>query len=450
MRRGEAMRYAMTRRGFLATGALAAAHAATGCATNPVTGQTQLMMISEQQEVALDRKNSPHQFSADYGSAADSQLNAYLNTVGYGLASRSHRPAVPYSFRMVNATYVNAYAFPGGSIAATRGILLELNNEAELAALLGHELGHVNARHTAARMSTAMLTQLAVAGLAVAAASRDESLGSLAAGLGGIGAGLLLASYSRDDERQADALGMEYMTRAGYDPSGMVGLMEVLRSMHREKPSALETMFATHPMSDERYATAVNRANGEYASARGLPMNRERYMDETARLRAMRPAVEKLQNGERLMMKEKPREAEGEYDAALKLAPTDYAGLLMMAKCQLVRENFAKAEEYARRASEAYPGEAQAQSVLGMANLRQKKFAKAHESFAAYESMLPGNPNTIFFKGYSLEGMGDRRRAAEEYSRYLQDDRQSKQAHYAYQRLVEWGYIQPEKKEGAK
>ncbi|MBI4828668.1 MAG: M48 family metalloprotease [Nitrospinae bacterium] len=444
------MRNAMTRRGFLATGALAASYAAKGCATNPVTGQTQLMMISEQQEVTLDRKNSPHQFSADYGIATDNRLNGYLNTVGRELTSRSHRPAVPYSFQMVNATYVNAYAFPGGSIAATRGILLELNNEAELAALLGHEIGHVNARHTAARMSTMMLAQLAVAGLAVAAAARDESLGSVAAGLGGIGAGLLLASYSRDDERQADALGMEYMTRAGYDPRGMAGLMEVLRSMHKEKPSALETMFATHPMSDERYATAVRRADTEYASSLGLPMNRERYMDETARLRAMRPAVEKMQNGERLMMKEKPREAEGEYEAALKLTPADYAGLLMMAKCQLVQEKFAKAEEYARRASEAYPGEAQAKSVLGMANLRQKKYAKAHENFAEYESMLPGNPNTIFYKGYSLEGMGDRQRSAKEYYRYLQADRQSKQAQYAYQRLVEWGYIQPEKQEGKK
>jgi hypothetical protein len=122
----------------------------------PVTGESQFMLMTEAGEIRLDQKHSPHQFSADYGQVQDPALNRYLNQKGKQLAAVTHRPDMPYSFRCVNATYVNAYAFPGGSIATTRGILLELENEAELDALLGHEIAHVNARHTAARMSQAI------------------------------------------------------------------------------------------------------------------------------------------------------------------------------------------------------------------------------------------------------------------------------------------------------
>ena len=114
---------------------MAAAGYVFGCATDPVTGKKQLMLVSEDTEVQIDRQYSPLQISSDYGAAQDSQLNSYVSEVGKEMAAKSHRPQMPYSFRVVNATYVNAYAFPGGTIAATRGIMLSLENEAELAAL---------------------------------------------------------------------------------------------------------------------------------------------------------------------------------------------------------------------------------------------------------------------------------------------------------------------------
>ena len=161
-------RSVLTRRDFMKLGTLAAAGCLTGCAVNPVTGASQLMLMNEGQEISVDLENSPHQFSADYGQLLDGSLNGYIQRVGLGLSKLTHRPQMPYSFRGVNANYVNAYAFPGGSIAVTRGMLLKMDNEAELAALLGHELGHVNARHTASQMSKGMLTQILAAG-AVAA-----------------------------------------------------------------------------------------------------------------------------------------------------------------------------------------------------------------------------------------------------------------------------------------
>ena len=143
----------LSRRDFIRLSALAAAGLLSGCATNPVTGESQFMLMSEQEEIQIDRQNSPYQLSADYGITQDRRLEAYINETGQRLATLTHRPRMPYRFNVVNATYINAYAFPGGTISATRGILLKLNDEAELASLLGHELGHVNARHTAQQMS---------------------------------------------------------------------------------------------------------------------------------------------------------------------------------------------------------------------------------------------------------------------------------------------------------
>jgi beta-barrel assembly-enhancing protease len=435
----------MTRRHFLWLMAVSSGGVITGCAANPVTGERQLMVISEDQEIALDKENSPHQFSADYGALQDKALNHYIDKTGKNMAARTHRPAMPYSFRGVNATYVNAYAFPGGSIACTRGILLSLENEAELSALLGHELGHVNARHTAERMSKGVLLQAAAAGLGVAigAGTGDEALGSLAMGLGSIGAGALLAKYGRDDERQADALGMEYMVRSEYSAQGMVGLMDLLRSLSKQKPTAIELMFATHPMSEERYQTAVKTATTKYHSSHGFSVHRERYMDHTARLRAVKGAIEEMQNGEKAMAKKDFPAAEGHFQKALKEAQDDYAGLCMITKCLVAQEKHEQALRYAERAKHVYPEEAQAHYLTGITKLARKDFDGAYDDFGSYEKLLPGNPNAVFLKGYSLEGMGRRKEAANEYYRYLNAVKQGEQAQYAYGRLVEWGYVKP-------
>ncbi|WP_244148953.1 M48 family metalloprotease [Desulfonatronum thioautotrophicum] len=431
----------MTRRDFMWLATVGTAGLATGCAVNPVTGRQQFMLMSETQEITLDQQHSPHQFSADYGAVQDIRLNEYISTVGESLASSTHRPHMPYSFRCVNATYVNAYTFPAGSMATTRGIMLEMQDEAELAGLLGHELGHVNARHTAARMSTAVLTSMLLLGGAVVLASQGETWGAVAAGLGGVAAGALLAHYSRSDERQADNLGMEYMTRANYNPDGMVGLMDVLRKMQKNRPSAIEMMFSTHPMSDERYETAVREADTTFRHARNQPVYRERYMDHTAGLRRIQGAIEQMQEGEKLMRQERLPQAENALDDALRQAPEDYAGLVMMAKCQLAMDRPQRAEFFADKARNVYPTEAQAHHISGVAKLSQKRFEEAFEQFDQYERLLPGNPNTIFLKGFSQEAMGHRTQAAQEYRRFLERVRQGEKAEYAHSRLVEWGML---------
>lgn len=441
----------MTRRDFLwlatVTTTGAAVATATGCAVNPVTGESQLMLLSESGEVAIDKQYSPHQFSSDFGAFQDQRVNSYVNNVGVNMGRLSHRPKMPYSFRAVNATYVNAYTFPGGSCACTRGILLELEDEAELAGLLGHELGHVNMRHTAERMTRGMLAQGLLAGATVAADAYAPGSGQAVQSLGGVGAGALLAKYSRDDEREADALGMEYMTRGGYNPHGMVGLMEVLVGLNKHEPNIIQQMFSSHPMSDERYNTAVQQASTKYAFAKKMPSNRERYMDNVAPIRRQASTIKELQNGDKMMRGKKYRTAENHYKRALSMTPNDYAGLIMMSKCQVAMKKQSSADRYAQLAKRAYPQEAQGYQMSGIIKFMGNQYGAAFNEFHTYERMMPGNANIIFLKGLSQEGMGHRDNAAYEYNRYLKSSGQGQPAKYSYQRLVDWGYIAPRKQQ---
>jgi predicted Zn-dependent protease len=433
--------HGMSRRHFIRLLALSTAGTMVGCATNPVTGKSQFMLVSEGSEIELDKKNSPYQFSSDYGISQDRTLNAYINQTGRRLSKQTHRPDMPYSFQAVNATYVNAYAFPGGSIALTRGILLSLDNEAELAALLGHELGHVNARHTAEQMSKSMLTKAVVGGVAIYAGTHDPAYAGAAATLGMVGAGALLASYSRDNEREADALGLDYMVKAGYAPQGMEGLMKMLQRLSSHKPSAIELMFATHPMSDERYRNTTAAVQRRYAAQTGLPNYRDRYMDHTAPLRKIKDAIEEMQKSDAEMSAKRYPAAESHLKSALRTAPRDYTALTMMSKCLILQEKYSEAARYADLAAGVYPQEAQAHYLGGLASLNNKKFDTAFQKLDTYDQKLPGNPNILFLKGYCREKAQNRQSAGELYMQYLNVVNQGDQARHAYTRLTEWGYI---------
>ncbi|WP_428825991.1 M48 family metalloprotease [Azonexus sp. IMCC34842] len=426
----------LTRRQVLG---LFGAAALSGCASSPVGGGAILVGMSEDEEKNVDRKVAPQQFSQDLGPVQDASLNGYLGSVGQRLDANTHRPQMPYSYRVLNANYVNAYTFPGGAVGVTRGILVDLDNEAELAALLGHELGHVNARHAAQRQGQAMVTQIAVSGA--------NLIGS-AAGYGGLvdlgtklGASVLLSSYSRDNEREADALGQEYMVRAGYPASGMVGLQQLLVDQQKEAPSMLQTMFATHPMSSERRDTAKQLAESKYAATNKREVGRERFMDNTAALRRIKPTIEACQKGETAMAGKQYGKAEEQFRAALKSTPRDYAANLLMAKCLSVQEKDAQALEYARTATAIYPQEAQAHKLAGVLALGQRDPAAAYEQLDRYDRLLPGEAGVTFLKGIAQEGMGNKQEAARLFSSYLTQSKQGKAAEYSQSRLRSWGYL---------
>ncbi len=432
----------LTRRQFLALSAGSAATLATGCATNPVTGRRQLMFLSESMEINLDRRWAPHQFSADYGPAQDEALNRYLAELCAQMAQHTHRPHMPYSARVVNSPVVNAYTFPGGSMGYARGLLLALNSEAELAAVMGHEMGHVSARHAGARQTTGLVAQMLVAGVSVYMEIEHRDYAFLAAGLGALGAYALLSRYSRDNEREADKLGMEYAVLSGYRPHGMVEVMDVFRSLSKRRPGPIEILFATHPMSEERYDRAARRT-GRYRHAFDQKEGRERYQDRIAGLRKIAPAIEALQDGQTALRNKKPEQADTAFRIALGHAPQDYAALTMMAKGQLAMKRHKEALRYALEARAAYPQEPQAWHVSGLARVHTRQFEAALADFSDYEKTLPGNPNTIFYRGYCLDKMDRREPAAEEYARYLRAAPNGEFSAWTRGRLEEWDQSEP-------
>jgi beta-barrel assembly-enhancing protease len=420
-------------------GAAAGASAVSGCARSPVSGERILVGMSEQQEREVDQQVAPHQFSQDMGAIQDEVVNRYVAGLGDRMDDRTHRPGMPYSYRVLNANYINAYTFPGGAMGVTRGIMTELGSEAELAALLGHEQGHVNARHAAQRQGQAMLAQAAVATVAVAASdSRWGVVGALATQ---VGASALLASYSRDNEREADALGQEYMVRAGYPANGMTELHGLLLREAREQPSLLETMFSSHPMSSERQATAQRLAETQYAASLSANPQRERFMDSTASLRRLKPTIDACKVGEAAMARKKLPEAQAAFEQAIARTPQDYPANLLMARVLQAQGRRGDALRYAETARTVYPREAQAPKLIGALQLENRNPAAAFQAFDAFDKLLPGDPGVLFLKGVSLEGMGQERRAAEHFAAFVRAGGEGKPAEYSVSRLKAWGYV---------
>jgi predicted Zn-dependent protease len=277
--------------------------------------------------------------------------------------------------------------------------------------------------------------------VAVASSESGQQYLPLLRPLSQIGASALLAKYSRDNEREADDLGMDYMVAGGYNPEGMVGLMGLLRSEAQQKPSLLETMFSSHPMSEERYQTARRVAEQKYAGQRGRAFKRENYMDHTAGLRRIQPTVEACQKGEALMAKKQLPQAEEQFGLALRHTRDDYAANVLMARALMAQKRAREADGYLAAAKAIYPGEAQAVQLSGLAKLALRQPEGALAEFRAYDQLLPGTPSTLFFMGAASENMGNRRDAANYYYRYVQTGAQGGEAQFAVNRLRDWKVI---------
>jgi beta-barrel assembly-enhancing protease len=314
-----------------ASSGAAALSAMQGCAQSPVTGQTIVVGMSEAQERSIDAQVAPHQFSQDLGAIQDTAVNRYVGDVGRQLHALSHRPDMPYSYRVLNANYVNAYTFPGGAMGVTRGIMSELQDESELAALLGHELGHVNARHAAQRQGQALMAQAAVVGVNVAA--QNSRWGT--AGRAGQPdrrqrpAGQLFARQRARGRRPGPGLpGARRLPGAGHDPAASAA----------GRPGKIGAQPAGHhvlvaPDVDERRDTAARLAATRYAASSKASPQRERFMDQTASLRRIRPTITACKNGEVAMSAKAYDKAQPEFQAALRHTPDDYAAHVRMAQC---------------------------------------------------------------------------------------------------------------------
>lgn len=226
----------------------------SACAVNPVTGERELALISEQQEVAMGQQ-AAEQVRQSMAMVDDAELQNYVDRLGQKLAAQSERPDLPWSFGVVDDPTPNAFALPGGPVFVTRGMLSLMDSEAELVAVLGHEIGHITARHSVNQMSRAQLAQLGL-GLGAIFVPEVRPYGDLA----GLGLNLMMSKYSRDDERQADELGFRYTREQGYAVSEMADVFASLqRAGEMAGQSAIPGWLATHPAPQERVETVRER-----------------------------------------------------------------------------------------------------------------------------------------------------------------------------------------------
>ncbi len=281
----------------------------TGCSVNPVTGKSEIVFVSEAEEVQLGQQNYvPTQQSQGGVYDVDPQLTAYVQGVGDRLAVHAARE-LPYEFVVLNNSVPNAWARPGGKIAINRGLLTELNSEAELAAVLGHEIVHADARHSAQQMTRGLLTQVLV--VATAVTTSDSDYGDLAVGGATIGAQLITSRYGRQAELESDLYGMQYMSAAGYDPQGAVTLQETfVRLSEGRRTDWLSGLFASHPPSPERV-----EANRQTAASLppGGRMGADEYRLAMQRTMDLKPAYDAYDDGREAL-------ANDDIDGALALA----------------------------------------------------------------------------------------------------------------------------------
>ncbi len=221
---------------------------ALACATNPVTGKSEFSLMSESQEISIGRESDP-QIVATYGLYDDARLAAYVDSVGQRLVAVSHRPNLRFTFRVLDSPVINAFALPGGFVYVTRGILAHMNDEAELAIVLGHEIGHVTARHGANQYSRSTLASI---GLGLGSVLSEEV--ARFSPLAETALGLMFLKYGRGDETQADELGVGYAAHAGWDPERGVDFFEVLDRQQQESGQSLPNWLSTHPAPADRVA----------------------------------------------------------------------------------------------------------------------------------------------------------------------------------------------------
>jgi beta-barrel assembly-enhancing protease len=391
--------------------------ALSGCGVNPVTGKKEIQFVSEAAELQIgEQQYAPTRQSEGGDYKMLPELTTYVNEVGQKLAAVSDRK-LPYEFVVLNSSVPNAWALPGGKIAVNRGLLPELRSEAELAAVLGHEIVHAAARHGAKAQERGTLLQagLAVATIGAAVGGADQNIAGLVIQGAGLGAQLVQTKYGRDQELEADDYGMKYMKQAGYDPWAGVTLQEAFVRLSKEggaKPqSFIEGLFASHPPSEER--VEKNKVHAE-ALGRGGELGDARYTARIKKLMEMKPAYDKHDKAVAAARKKdfaQARQLAGEAAAAL---PKEARFQQTLGEIALAEKDEQKAIGYYEKAQQLDPDYFGSYLGAGVAQYRAGNKAKAEELLTKSSKLLPTAP-AAFYLGELAKSRGETQKAVQYY-----------------------------------
>ncbi|MEM2956662.1 MAG: M48 family metalloprotease [Candidatus Pacearchaeota archaeon] len=453
------------------------------CAVNPVTGKKQLMLLSEQDELNLGNSVFPNAIWGSEGGGGeykDEKLRGYLESIVNRIHQISHRPYIPCRFYIQNSSIPNAWALPG-HVAITRGLLAELNNEAEFAFIIGHEIGHVSARHSASHVSHNILMQAGLAVLGLSLEGKEYS--DLILGVGVISSALLLLKYSRDDELEADRLGVLYMNKVGYDPSYAVEAHKTLqKAVYEYKLSIGESpddevifgdILSTHPRTRVRideierlittstkyqiFGDGVGRDYFQYMISDLKRVNKiyRNYYDK-----AVREFKRKnLYEAERLLkialqhdttqppfyalygfihlQYKNDYEAEKYFNYALSLQNNYQPAFRGLGIINYKRNNYYGTIEILNRALRLFPEDINSMYYLGMTYYKIKDFSKALSHMTKFAQSRPDHPEINGYIGICYEKIGDIYSAYNSYKRQVEIDSTNEIGRYSYQRAIE-------------
>lgn len=411
----------------------------TGCAVNPVTGRNELalMDISSEQEASLGRKSFEPALQSMGGVYPDAAVTAYVDRVGQRVARRSHRPDLKYSFKIVNDSSPNAFALPGGFIAISRGLLINLENEAQLAAVLGHEIGHVTARHSVQGMQRSTLLSATVGLLGAVSGEYAD----LATKLGGVTANLVDKRYSRDQESESDRLGIDYMVQSGYAPQGAVELQEIFyrKIEGGRNPDWLSGLFRSHPFSKERLEANRSYVASNYVATRsGYGLDRSSYQQSIDSLIKTKDAYTLFDQARKLEAKGQLDAAIETYHKAMQKAPDHGLLLSGLGMAYLRKEDLIPARRYLLKAVSVDADFYQSRMGLGYVYLKTNRPAEAAGHLQKSLKLMP-TVEAAYLLGEAEEEQGHLAKARELYQAVAQADSSGKLGQAAAARLKRLG-----------
>ena len=359
----------------------------SGCASNPVTGKTQLKLVSSAQERAIgEQQYSPSRQMQGGDYTIEPELTAYVQEVGNRVA-RASNVNLPYEFTILNNSVPNAWAMPGGKIAINRGLLTQMNSEAELAAVLGHEVIHAAASHGASAMTRGMLLQAGM--LALQISQRDNDYAQYVVGAASLGAQLISSKYGRDKELESDLYGMRFMSEAGYDPAAAVDLQQTFVKISKtagRRDDWLSGLFASHPPSQQRVETnkrtlATLPPGGEYG--------RERYQQMIAGIKRNAPAYKAHDDGVKAMREGDYQRAKQLAQQAINLEPREGKFYGLLGETFRAQGDFNSAIQFYNTALERNSNYFQPYLTRGIANLELGNWQVAERDFQQSIRLLP-------------------------------------------------------------
>ena len=419
---------------------------AIGCAVNPVTGKKQFTLISESQEIVIGDEQYPIMTQVSGGLFQDEALQVYVNEVGQKLAKVSHRPNLKYEFNVVNSSELNAYALPGGKISITRGLLSRMDNEAEFAGVLGHEIGHVTARHVSNALTRQLTAQLVLAAMTAYLKEKEVKHSEYYSLAGLLATQLMMLKFSRSQEYQADELGIQYMAKLNYNTEGFVQLLELLQSTYSREPTFVEGWMSSHPLTRARIEAAKSQIAQSGSTSADTTFNENKFKRKTKILQQVEPAYRHYDQAEKMMAKGQIQQAIAEYKKAIEIMPNQAIFYSDLAFAYFKANQLKESQTNIDKALQLYPDLFQSQFYSGLIYFQTKDYHRSLTSFDAADKLIPSQPSVKLNQGMCYENLTNTEMAVKKYQEVLKLAGEGEIAQKAQERLNALGYSEEPQK----